>query len=108
MCPEKRDPVCASDGKTYINECELRRQSCLSEKSIAVTRKGSCGKCSTTLKKIYGEMSDKLRAANRLIDYDVLDIVFIITIVFCFLRFRTASGLGICFGWIRKSCRERI
>ena len=49
MCPEKRDLVCASDGKTYINECELKRQSCLNKKSVTVTRKGSCGKSSTTL-----------------------------------------------------------
>ena len=54
MCLEKKDPVCATDGKTYINECELKRQSCLSEKPISVTTKGSCGKSSTTLKKYLG------------------------------------------------------
>ncbi len=43
-CPEKSDPVCASDGKTYRNECELKRRSCLKKKPFVVARRGSCGK----------------------------------------------------------------
>ena len=42
-CPEDSDPVCASDGNSYKNECELKRQSCLEKKLLAVARKGSCG-----------------------------------------------------------------
>ena len=43
-CPEQSDPVCASDGKTYQNKCELKRQSCLEKRPLVVARKGSCGK----------------------------------------------------------------
>ena len=43
-CPEKSDLVCASDGRTYKNECELKHQSCLMKKPLVVARKGSCGK----------------------------------------------------------------
>ena len=55
-CPEKIDSVCASDGNTYINECELKRQSCLKKKPMVVARKGSCGKFLTTLNERYGKV----------------------------------------------------
>uniref|UniRef100_A0A3B3DND2 Agrin n=1 Tax=Oryzias melastigma TaxID=30732 RepID=A0A3B3DND2_ORYME len=35
-------PLCGSDGKTYDNECELRRSSCLQNRKIDVEKDGSC------------------------------------------------------------------
>ncbi|XP_078805810.1 agrin isoform X8 [Oryzias latipes] len=39
---EALSPLCGSDGKTYDNECELRRSSCLQNKKIDVEKDGSC------------------------------------------------------------------
>ena len=42
-CPPATKPVCGSDGETYINECELRKQSCTTKTSIKVLYQGKCG-----------------------------------------------------------------
>ena len=41
-CPEKSKPVCASDGRTYKNKCEMRLRKCLTRKSIAVVHLAAC------------------------------------------------------------------
>ncbi len=38
-------PVCGSDGVDYMNDCELRRESCLQRRTIDVIFNGKCGKC---------------------------------------------------------------
>lgn len=42
----KRDPVCGSDGRTYKNECELKKFSCQKGANVTVLHKGECGRFS--------------------------------------------------------------
>ncbi|CAB4028790.1 agrin-like isoform X1, partial [Paramuricea clavata] len=42
LCPGERFEVCGSDGKTYENECALRRTSCLAGRIISIVRIGVC------------------------------------------------------------------
>jgi coxsackievirus/adenovirus receptor len=50
-CPPTTKPVCGTDGKNYVNECELRKQSCTTKTNIRVLHQGKCGACvdNTTL-----------------------------------------------------------
>ena len=43
-CDAVMKPVCASDGLSYDNECEMRRQSCAVKQRIYVRSRGLCGK----------------------------------------------------------------
>jgi coxsackievirus/adenovirus receptor len=43
-CPRTTKRVCGSDGKTYVNECELRKQSCTTKTNIRVLHQGKCSK----------------------------------------------------------------
>lgn len=46
LCPTCSLPlkvVCGSDGKTYGNECLMKKRGCLDEKTITVTKTESCG-----------------------------------------------------------------
>ena len=45
-CPRNYDPMCGSDGRTYVNECLLNFASC---KSGGKIRKVSDGECSKSL-----------------------------------------------------------
>ncbi|XP_054715534.1 agrin-like [Uloborus diversus] len=42
-CESVMRPVCASDGQTYHNECELQRNACLKQMNVAVLYSGPCG-----------------------------------------------------------------
>ena len=48
QCPKCRNntnnPVCGSDGKTYPNECEVRRTSCMNASPVSIVKQGKCGK----------------------------------------------------------------
>ena len=43
-CPPSIKRVCGSDRKTYVNECELRKQSCTTKTNIRVVHQGKCSK----------------------------------------------------------------
>lgn len=42
-CNEDLDPVCASNGITYANECKMRQEACQMEKDIFIKYRGFCG-----------------------------------------------------------------
>uniref|UniRef100_A0A915BCP3 Agrin n=1 Tax=Parascaris univalens TaxID=6257 RepID=A0A915BCP3_PARUN len=42
-CAQVMKPICAMDGKTYDNECEMRRAACLTRTRNAVRHAGTCG-----------------------------------------------------------------
>ena len=43
-CPPTTRRVCGSDGRTYVNECELRKRSCTTKSNIRVLHQGKCSK----------------------------------------------------------------
>ncbi|XP_076451600.1 agrin-like isoform X2 [Babylonia areolata] len=42
LCPTSHDPVCGTDGRRYINECEMRKSACNKEEDIDVDHDGVC------------------------------------------------------------------
>ncbi|XP_049772393.1 agrin-like [Schistocerca cancellata] len=41
-CSPELAPVCASDGKTYSNECALRREACRTHRAVRLLHHGAC------------------------------------------------------------------
>ena len=41
-CPDDNEPVCASDGETYGNECEMRRYACSQTMELEVVHSSAC------------------------------------------------------------------
>ena len=41
-CPTYGSPVCGSDNQTYINDCELRRHSCMTNDNITIANYSEC------------------------------------------------------------------
>ena len=52
-CPPITKRVCGSDGRTYINECELRRESCTTKTNIRVLHDGKCSKFTGCNKNVF-------------------------------------------------------
>ncbi|KAH9502382.1 hypothetical protein Btru_075535 [Bulinus truncatus] len=42
MCPLEYDPVCASNGRTYPNICEMDSDSCVNNLGLTVASYGEC------------------------------------------------------------------
>ncbi|GBN94045.1 hypothetical protein AVEN_109884-1 [Araneus ventricosus] len=42
-CPDNYEPVCVTDGSTYPNECEMRREACIRSQDLSVLFYGECG-----------------------------------------------------------------
>ncbi|RUS83809.1 hypothetical protein EGW08_008421, partial [Elysia chlorotica] len=42
QCTEEYDPVCGDNGITYENECKLQQDSCHSEESVSIAKRGAC------------------------------------------------------------------
>ncbi|XP_004207082.2 four-domain proteases inhibitor [Hydra vulgaris] len=56
VCLHIVQPLCASDGKTYSNECELLVASCIKRVSIKKVHEGACSvedKCNFPCNKMY-------------------------------------------------------
>ena len=41
---DEYSPVCGSDGKTYSNQCSLRKTQCNQRRTISIASAGSCSK----------------------------------------------------------------
>ncbi|CAL4084615.1 unnamed protein product, partial [Meganyctiphanes norvegica] len=41
-CDKDFNPVCASDGKTYMNECIMKVENCKNRKQVAIIYRGAC------------------------------------------------------------------
>ena len=41
-CPDVNEPVCASNGQTYANECEMRHRACSDSQELEVMQPGEC------------------------------------------------------------------
>ncbi|XP_042234513.1 agrin-like isoform X4 [Homarus americanus] len=42
VCAKEFNPICASDGKTYTNECVKKVEACKARKSLAIVYRGAC------------------------------------------------------------------
>ena len=63
-------PICASDGRSYDNECEMRRHSCTVRRHIYVRSRGLCGKWYiSTAEATFWSKNGSSRAAVQLIDW---------------------------------------
>ena len=65
-CPSKKGkPVCGSDGKTYPNECVMKRVSCMTATPITAVKQSKCGR-SHLFKPIYDSFCITFQPVNDL------------------------------------------
>ena len=53
-CRQEYKPVCGSDMKTYVNECEMKATACREKVEVLIQHLGPCGKWFVPLKCFIG------------------------------------------------------
>lgn len=56
--------ICGSNGKDYLNECEMRKSSCHLQRSITVKYQGKCGECALSSFTLSSLLSDSNTLKN--------------------------------------------
>lgn len=56
--------ICGSNGKDYLNECEMRKSSCHLQRSITVKYQGKCGECDLSSFTLSSLLSDSNTLKN--------------------------------------------
>ncbi|CAI4227286.1 unnamed protein product [Auanema sp. JU1783] len=65
QCSLKYDPVCATDGKTYSNECVMKVSSCKQEQTLEVFKRGKCEDIQTPCKNIVCSHGSECQIRNE-------------------------------------------
>lgn len=68
-CPLVFDPVCASDGETYPNECVFKIRACALNGSLFLLHQGYCSECSLIV--FFSQSFSFCNAVVRVLDLQV-------------------------------------
>ena len=89
-CNKALDPICGSDGKTYSNDCFMKKHSCLMDTRITAAYKGECrGKLIFNYKNYFIQWIEELCKIEEL----------------CFLMNHSEAKHG-CKSWVLCMCND--